>query len=189
MVLCLKVGEGNWVLNWYFLLQPHKKTSAKPWCNGEMPSSRTLPSSLPHANANGTGKRFCQLNCDVNTNRQKNEKIKKMEVGILVALMPNRGPCWPGSRNGYRLASTMSRPLSGPQNRWRNEACSQCRLQSWQKNDRATIERGLSRQVDLSQLISNFGKLGFRWLPKSSKIEARWFRAHLTSILDDFLLT
>ncbi len=72
----------------------------------EMPSSTTLPppSMLPapypsyvdliypppHANANGGGERFCQLNCGVNVN-QKNMTIT-MKVAIAVALLPNWGP-------------------------------------------------------------------------------------------------
>ena len=106
----------------------------------EMPLSTTLPSLStlpipypsyvdllsppPHANANGSGERLCQLNCMVNTNRQ-NETIAT-EVAILVSLMLNQGPSWPGSRNGYRPALPMLRPLFGPQNWKTNKACSHC---------------------------------------------------------------
>ena len=88
--------------------------------------------SLPqHANANGSGKRFCQLNCMVNTNCQN--KTFTTEVAILVALMLNRGPFWPGSSNGYRPASPMSRPWLGPKNWQTNKACSHCRSHNWLK--------------------------------------------------------
>ena len=97
------VGLGR---NWYYLLQPQKTLSQTMVRWSEMPLSTTLPSLStlpipypsyvdllsppPHANANGSGERLCQLNCMVNTNRQ-NETIAT-EVAILVSLMLNQGP-------------------------------------------------------------------------------------------------
>ncbi len=84
--------------------------------------------SLPHTNANGACEHFCQLNCGVNINQQ-NMTIM-MEEAIVVALLPNFRLSWSGSRNGYRPASPMSRPLSGSQNQLMKDTQSHCLMQN-----------------------------------------------------------
>ena len=151
------VGLGR---NWFFLLHPQKNSlpnhGAMEWFavinNFPLPINSPYSIfiicwstiSLPHPPCKQKWCRQAILPaqlwwCGVNTNRQN--KTIMMKVGaILVALMPNWGPSWPGLRNGHWPASLMSRPLLGPQNWWTNDAGSHCHMQSWKKNrPRATF--------------------------------------------------